>query len=107
MTTTSLLALLAAGFGVVMGASPLLQARRAHRRRSADDVSLTFIAILWCGGLTWLAYGVALGNTALIVANTVGVLCSGTALLVSVHWSRSPAPAAQPAPGFPSWDRSG
>jgi len=107
VTTTSLLALLAAGFGVVMGASPLLQARRAHRRRSADDVSLAFIAILWCGGLAWLAYGVALGNTALIVANTVGVISSGTALLVSLYWTRSPSPAAQPVPGIPSWDRSG
>lgn len=75
----------------MMGASPLLQAMRAHRRRSAQDVSLPFLAILWCGGMAWLAYGVALGNAALIVANTVGVLCSGTALAVSVRWSRRAA----------------
>lgn len=91
MTATSLLAVLAGGFGVAMGASPLLQALRAHRRRSAEDVSLAFIAILWCGGLAWLAYGIALGNAALVVANTVGVLSSGTALAVSVYWSARPA----------------
>ena len=88
MTVTSLLAIFAGGLGVAMGASPLLQALRAHRRRSAGDVSLAFIAILWCGGLAWLAYGLALGNAALIVANTVGVLSSGTALVVSLYWSR-------------------
>ena len=91
MDATSLLAVLAAGLGVAMGASPLLQALRAHRRRSAEDVSIAFIAILWCGGLAWLAYGLALGNPALIIANSVGVLSSGTALVVSLYWSRRPS----------------
>jgi len=86
-----MLAVIAGGFGVLMGASPLLQAVRAHRRRSAEDVSLAFLATLWCGGLAWLAYGLALGNLALVVANAVGVLCSGTALGVSLYWSRPPA----------------
>ena len=45
-----MLAVIAGGFGVLMGASPLLQAVRAHRRRSAEDVSLAFLTILWCGG---------------------------------------------------------
>ncbi len=93
MTAQSVLAIIAGGFGVLMGASPLLQAVRAHRRRSAEDVSLAFLAILWCGGLAWLAYGLALANPALIVANAVGVVCSGTALGVSLYWSRPPASA--------------
>jgi len=94
MSPQSALALLAGGFGVLMGASPLLQAVRAHRRRSAEDVSLAFLATLWCGGLAWLAYGLSLGNPALIVANAVGVLCSGTALAVSLYWSRGPLTTA-------------
>jgi uncharacterized protein with PQ loop repeat len=95
VNAASVLAVVAGGFGVAMGASPLLQAVRAHRRRSAEDVSLAFLAILWCGGLAWLAYGLALGNTALTVANAVGVLCSGTALAVSLYWTRRPAAGAQ------------
>jgi uncharacterized protein with PQ loop repeat len=106
VTATSLLALLAGALGIVMGASPLLQALRAHRRRSAEDVSLAFIAILWCGGLAWLAYGVALGNAALVIANTVGVLSSGTALLVSLYWARQPS-RAEPEPLVASSGRSG
>ena len=95
MTIASFLALLAGCLGVGMGASPMLQAMRAHRRRSAEDVSLAFLAILWVGGLAWLSYGIAIGNLALIVANSVGVLASGTALAVSVYWSRHPAPAPE------------
>ena len=87
--------MVAGGVGVAMGASPLLQAMRAHRRRSAEDVSLPFLAILWCGGLAWLSYGVAIGNPALVVANTVGVVSSGAALAVSLYWTRRPGMAPE------------
>ena len=89
MTVTSALGVLAGSFGVVMGASPLLQAIRAHRRRSSADVSLTFLLILALGGTAWLAYGVALGNAALIVANLVGVSASATAVAVTIYWRRN------------------
>jgi len=75
---------LAGGFGVVMGASPLLQARHSHRRQSASDVSLVFLAVLICGGTLWLLYGLELGNVAIIVANLVGVLSSATTLVVAI-----------------------
>lgn len=88
MTVTSALGVLAGSFGVVMGASPLLQAIRAHRRRSSADVSLTFLLVLLIGGATWLAYGLALGNAALIVANVAGVAASTTAVAVTVYWRR-------------------
>lgn len=94
MDPTDVLAVLAAAFGVGMGASPLLQARRVHARRSAQDVSLGFLAVLFCGGIAWLSYGVALGNAALIVANAVGLCGSGTAILVALRYRR-PVTAAQ------------
>ena len=85
---TDVLAVIAGCFGVGMGASPLLQALRAHRRRSAEDVSLPFLCVLLAGGLAWLSYGVALGNLPLIVGNGVGVLASGTAIAVTLRWRR-------------------
>lgn len=88
MTGTELLGVVAGAFGVGMGASPLLQAVKAHRRRSSADVSVSFLLVLLLGGLAWLAYGVALGNTPLIVGNTVGVLASSTAIVVAVRWRR-------------------
>ncbi len=87
-STTEVFAVLAGGFGVVMGAGPLLQALHSHRRESASDVSLPFLVVLLCGGTLWLIYGVALGNVAIIVANAVGVCSSSTALAVTVHWRR-------------------
>ena len=86
MSLTDVLAIIAGAFGVGMGAAPLLQAVRAHRRRSADDVSLSFLAVLWLGGAAWLAYGLALTNAALIVGNTVGVCSSTAALAVAWRW---------------------
>lgn len=88
MSITDVLAVVAGAFGVGMGASPLLQALRAHRRRSSADVSLPFLAVLLAGGSAWLAYGIALGNIALMVGNTVGVLSSGAAVAVTLRWRR-------------------
>jgi uncharacterized protein with PQ loop repeat len=85
---TDVFAVLAGGFGVVMGASPLLQALHSHRRESSSDVSLAFLVVLICGGTLWLLYGLALGNIAIIVANIVGVLSSGTTLMVAIRWRR-------------------
>ena len=88
MDPTNALAVIAGGLGIAMGASPLLQALRAHRRKSAADVSITFLCVLLAGGIAWLFYGVALGNVALVVANGVGAACSATSLAVTLHWRR-------------------
>ncbi|MEI7626450.1 MAG: SemiSWEET family transporter [Actinomycetota bacterium] len=86
MDTTASLAVLAGTCGVIMGASPLLQALRAHQRRSSADVSMPFLGLLWVGNGAWLAYAIALSNIAMIVANTVGVIAVTTAIAVSHHW---------------------
>jgi uncharacterized protein (DUF3084 family) len=44
--------------------------------------------VLICGGTLWLLYGLALGNTAIIVANIVGVASSATTLGVALRWRR-------------------
>ncbi len=88
---TEVFAVLAGGFGVVMGAGPLLQALHSHRRESASDVSLAFLVVLLCGGTLWLLYGLALGNAAIIVANAVGVTSSSVALGVTIRWRRHEA----------------
>ncbi|MDP4603222.1 MAG: SWEET family sugar transporter [Solirubrobacteraceae bacterium] len=86
MDITASLSVLAGTLGIFMGASPLLQAVRSHQRRSSDDISMPFLALLWIGGAAWLAYGVALGNIAMMIANTVGVLACTTAIGVSHYW---------------------
>lgn len=94
VTVTGLLAILAGGFGVGMGASPLLQALRVRRRRSSADVSVSFLFVLFAGGLAWLSYGIALPNAALIVGNSVGVMCSTTAILLTLRFRKTTGGAA-------------
>lgn len=86
MPATGVLAFVAGTFGVPIGESPLLQAARTNRRRSSLDVSLSFLIVLLAGGTAWLAYGIALGNIALIAGNSVGVVTSTAAIAVSMRW---------------------
>ena len=73
MNVTTTLGVAAAAFGVAMGLSPLLQVRHMVARGSSADVSLPFLLVLLVGFVLWLAYGVALGNAALIVSNAVAI----------------------------------
>jgi uncharacterized protein with PQ loop repeat len=86
LTLTTVLGVLAGAFGVCSGASPLLQAMRTHQRRSSEDVSLSFLGVLLAGGLAWLAYGIALRNAALILANGIAVIGTLTAIGVALRW---------------------
>ena len=73
MSPTTVLAVAAASCGIAMGLSPLLQLRRVAVRRSSADVSIAYLAVLCVGFVLWLSYGVAIGNTPLIVSNVVAL----------------------------------
>ncbi len=92
MDITASLSVLAGTIGIFMGASPLLQALRAHQRRSSADISMPFLVLLWLGGAAWLAYGIALANPAMMIANSVGVIACSTAIGVSHHWRNGGKP---------------
>ena len=68
------LAVAASAWGVLMGVAPVLQIRRMLRERSSRDLSLGYFAILLVGFLLWVAYGVASGNLALVIPNSVSLL---------------------------------
>jgi uncharacterized protein with PQ loop repeat len=89
VTTTTALAVAAGGWGVAMAVAPSLQIRRMLRHRSSRDVSVGYFLILFVGFALWVAYGVALGNLALIVPNSValaiGATTIGTALWLRRH----------------------
>ncbi len=87
MSATDILAVAAATWGVVMAVSPSLQIRRMLQTRSAEDVSLGYFGILLPGFLLWIAYGVARGDLALVVPNSVA-LCIGLATLAVAVWLR-------------------
>lgn len=88
MDTTTALGVVAGSFGVVMAAGPMLQARRVHRLRRSEDVSILFLAILFVGAIAWFAYGLALGNWAMLIANGVGMAASLTTIIVVRYWRK-------------------
>ncbi len=88
------LAFLAGGWGVLMGLAPLLQIRTIRRRRSSADVSLGSMAVLLVGFGLWLAYGIALGDAALIATNLTAITVSLAAVGVTLAYRRdAPEPA--------------
>ena len=83
---TDALAVLAAGWGVLMALSPILQIRRILERRSSADVSIAYLLVLQIGFLLWMSYGVALRNLAIITPNTVAFLIGVLTLLVTLRY---------------------
>jgi uncharacterized protein with PQ loop repeat len=83
---TDVLGAIAASWGVLMAISPILQIRRMLDRRSSADISITFLSVLQIGFLLWIAYGVALGNPALVIPNTVAFLIGVATILIAFRF---------------------
>ena len=79
-------AVAAAGWGVAMAVSPVLQIRRIRSLRSSRDVSLAAYAVLIVGFVLWIAYGVALGNPALIVPNAVALAVATATVAIALRY---------------------
>jgi MtN3 and saliva related transmembrane protein len=91
---TDVLAVTAAAWGLLMALAPVLQIRRMLETRSSADVSLTWLAVLIVGFALWIAYGISLGNFALIVPNSVALAVG--LLTVGIAWQfRNGRPAAE------------
>jgi uncharacterized protein with PQ loop repeat len=85
MTETAL-GIVAATWGVVMAVSPVLQIRRILQRRSSEDVSIGYLAVVVFGFSVWIAYGIALRNLALIVPNTIALLVGVATIAVALRY---------------------
>jgi MtN3 and saliva related transmembrane protein len=88
---TTALGVAAAFWGIVMGLAPALQIRRMWVRRSSQDVSIRYFAVLLPGFALWIAYGVARADWALIVPNAVALVVVSAAIAVAAHF-RTPSP---------------
>ena len=90
---TDALGIAAAAWGVLMAISPLLQIRRIFERRSSADVSVAYLAVLQIGFMLWVSYGLALGNFAIVVPNSVAFLVGVATILIALQF-RTPASAS-------------
>lgn len=82
----TVLGVLAGSWAVLMAVSPVLQIRRIVRLRSSQEVSIPYFGILVLGFLLWLAYGVVLGNLALIVPNSVAAVIGLATIAVALRY---------------------
>lgn len=71
-----------------MALSPVLQIRTMVARRSSGDVSLAYLGVFNVGFALWLAYGVSLGNPAIVVPNSVAFLVGAATIGVAVRLRR-------------------
>ncbi len=67
----------------------LPQIAHTHRTRSSADISWWYLTAMLLGFGTWLIYGIALGEVAIIAANVVSLLLVGSLLTLKVKTSRS------------------
>lgn len=96
LVLTTVLAVAAASWGVVMALAPLLQLRRMLRRRSSEDVSIGYLVLLLPGFCLWVSYGIASGDNALVIPNTVAAVLAGVTIAVAIQLRRG---ASDDAPG--------
>ena len=85
---TTALAFAASGWGIAMAVSPVLQIRKIVQHRSSHGVSIGYMSVLFVGFLLWLAYGIALGNWALIVPNVVAAIVIAATAAVALRYRR-------------------
>ena len=71
-----------------MAVSPVLQIRKIVQHRSSRGISLGYMTVLFVGFLLWLAYGISLGNWALIVPNVVAAIVIAVTMAVVLRYRR-------------------
>jgi MtN3 and saliva related transmembrane protein len=91
------LGVVAASWGVIMAVSPVMQIRRMIRLRSSRDISIGYLVVIVVGFSIWITYGVAIGNAALVVSNSVALLVGAATVAIAIHFRRAGARAEVPA----------
>ena len=88
MSPEIVLTVAASSFGIVMGASPLLQIRMMLGARSSREVSIGYFAILAMGSTLWGSYAVTIHNLAVLIPNVVAGITALATISVAVSLRR-------------------
>jgi MtN3 and saliva related transmembrane protein len=83
---TTVLAVAAATWAVLMALAPILQIRAIVQQRSSRGVSIGYFGVLLVGFALWVAYGVASDIVALVVPNTVAFLTALATVVVAIRF---------------------
>jgi len=79
----NILPILATIFGLVNGFSPIPQAIKIFKGKSAKDISIISYSLAFLGVFIWLLYGIQLNNLPIIMANSAGTL---TLFIIIIGW---------------------
>ena len=85
-----LTATLATVLGVIASISFLLQTLKIERLHESRDVSLPMYILLFVNAIVWVAYGVQINNTPLMISNSIGAISTATVILVYLRYERKP-----------------
>ena len=86
MTTLSVLATVVGTIGAMAGVPQII---KIHKRKSAGDISVLTYLIAVTAGFVWILYGLELGNFAMILSSTLGVVTSVVILVQYSYYGRS------------------
>jgi len=74
--------------GLLVTVSMIPQLVRTFRMKNADGISLLFTLLLWTGMGLWLAYGISLDLTQVIIWNAVGMASVSTLIIMKIRYGR-------------------
>ena len=83
MQTTELIGYLAATLTTV---SFIPQVVQIWRSKHTKDISLGMYSIFTLGIAVWLAYGILLGSTPIIIANCITIVLAGSVLMMKLKY---------------------
>ena len=97
MPLVDILAIAATVAGVTMAVAPMLQMRHMRRTQSSADVSVVYLSVIDSGFIIWFAYGLSLGNAAMIISNTASFTFLTTTIAMALYYRRGHGTAATPS----------
>ncbi len=72
--------------GVLTTIAYLPQLIKTWQSKSAGDISWTMLIVLCLGIILWLAYGLAIHNLPILLANIVTLLLTGVILVLKIRY---------------------
>jgi MtN3 and saliva related transmembrane protein len=84
--SVTVLGAVAGTWAVVMALSPLLQILRMARRRSSEDVSISYLIVITIGFSLWVAYGLSIENAVLVIPNSIAFVVGVATISVALRY---------------------
>ncbi|ODS40764.1 hypothetical protein BEH94_01230 [Candidatus Altiarchaeales archaeon WOR_SM1_SCG] len=75
--------------GAITASGFLPQIYRGYKTKSLEDLSYFMLIFFGVGLSLWLLYGIHLNDVPIILANTAGVMCTITLILMKFKYSKN------------------